>query len=81
LRWPLAGAQRDDQIQRGHLATQFVIVDRLLEVRAVILELPKQFIEPLLFEHLEVCRPRDFRIARCDEPSGEAIGQEMIVGD
>src|SRR3546814_5164705 len=59
-----------------------MIMQGLLEVRAVGLELPGELRKPRPLRRREVARLRDqLRIAGGEEPGGEAVGEQVIVAD
>src|SRR3546814_8515208 len=59
-----------------------MIMQRLLEIGAVLLELPAELRVPVLLQFRERrCRRGQLRIAGRQEPRDEAVGQAMIVGD
>src|SRR3546814_18778594 len=57
-----------------------MIMQGLLEVRAVGLELPGELRKPRPLRRREVARLRDqLRLADGEEPGGEAVGEQVIV--
>src|SRR3546814_7568073 len=59
-----------------------MIMQRLLEIGAVLLELPAKLGVPVLLQLRERRgRRRQLGVAGRQEPRGEAVGQAMVVGD
>src|SRR3546814_7213234 len=78
----LAAPQCYNDVGEIQLAAQFMIMQGLLEVRAVGLELPGELRKPRPLRRREVARLRDqLRIAGGEEPGGEAVGEQVIVAD
>src|SRR3546814_932884 len=78
----LAAPQCYNDVGEIQLAAQFMIMQGLLEVRAVGLELPGELRKPRPLRRREVARFRDpLRIAGGEEAGGEAVGEQVIVAD